>query len=698
MLPPKPYFPMILGNGTDVVLVDYSGSMQCDSGHCHLEHHQDTHCGWQKTTHREKARRLLSVASFPYRVMREDGDLYEVGAFDQRFDPVTATLVTDADTHLLGLRITAFLMDGQPLYAERIEVRWVAPGTRPTLALLGRQMAVLEKAQVTFAPGEAGQFGGDYTLGEITGALRAAVVATQAVVDDTRAHTGRLEVRDLQPGDIIYRYVTLQDTSHTPAPEAACRATIDAALAAGFDALHAAHARAWQAYHAQTHVDLPDPALDYQYRLSLYLMRASRHPSGFVTHGLYDVLWGGGAACTWDLICFMRGWTTANQRAAAQGLLDFYQHGAAPMARTYAHQLDRPGVNYPWFMNVVGRDLFFDDAVAARGVQKWNMCCMALQFFDVYRYFGDVEDLRARLPIMQDTLDFLLAEIVVRTPARWYIGQIEGADENIARENDTAHLLPLIKALTDYQEGCRRLGLPENAAYAEAIARLSRGLRENYRDGVLYPYRGARGVSTINTALYSLNMPEGITAKSLRATLRHSRGAWGLTNDNAGQYPNLVWPWQEVFTAVAFSSIDPALSFRRLRHVLKITDTHGLFPEKIRPDGFWIFFGYGSPHAVFVWALNSVLATDNGRTLTVAAGLPAAWTDYAFTDIRTPSGCAVSLQLTGGRLTRLAITNTRPEPRPFRLRLLPKGHPDARDAEITLAPGANVLVGTGGSA
>lgn len=689
----KPYFPMVLANGQDIVLVDYSGSMHCDSGHCHQEQHQDAHCGWQKTTHREKHRRLLSVVYFPYRVMKEDGDLYEVGAFGQQFDPYTATLVTEAETRAMHLRITAFMMDGQPLYVERIEVLWIEPAMNTKIALLAKQMAPPERAQVTFNTPAEGQVTGTYTLGELTGALRIAVMAPGKRITEEGQYP---EVRDLKPGDVIYRYVTMQDTSHTEQPVAACRQTIAAALAKGFDQLHAEHAAAWQAYHANTAVTLPDPELDYQYRLSLYLMRASQHPTGFVTHGVYDVLWGGGAACTWDLILFMRAWTSANQQAAAQGLIDFYQHGATPMAHEYARQLDRPGVNYPWFMNVFGRDLFFDDAVVARGVQKWNMCCMALQFYDIYRFFGDAADLRKRLPIIKETLDFLLAEIVIREGDTWYIGKIEGADENIDRVNDTAHLLPLIKALRDYQEGCRALGLPEDAGYTEAIARLSVGLAQNYQHGLLYPWQGATEISTINVIYYCLNVPEGVNAKSIRAALKLARdGEWGLTNSNAGQYPNLVWPWQEVCTAVAFSTVDPALSFRRLREAMKITDQHGLFPEKVRPDGFWIFFGYGTPHATFVWGLNSVMATDNGKVLTVAAGLPAEWKEYAFKDIRTPSGYAVSLEMKDGTVTHLSIVNSRTESQQIRLRLLAEGHPCARNEMLALQPGENVLVDSG---
>jgi len=687
----KPYFPMVLSNGADVVLVDYSGSMHCDSGHLHLEQHQDAHCGWQKSTHRERRRRLLTTAFFPYRVMGEDGEVFEPGPFEQRFDPRAATLVTEVQTHILHLRFTVFLAT-EPLYVERIQVLWIAPGAQPALALMGRQMADPAKAQVAFISGGPGQVAGEYALGEITGALRMAIRTDKPVRDHTKPDRGYLEVRELHPGDVIDRFITMQDTSHTEAPAKECERIIEKALAAGFDKLHEEHRRDWQGYHANTQVTLPDPAMDYQYRLGLYLMRASQHPTGFVTHGIYDVLWGGGAACAWDITFFMRAWLAANQRESAKMLSDYYQHGAAaPMAVEYAAQLGQPGRNYPWFFNVFGRDLFFPDAVAARDTQKWHLCCMILQLYDIYRFTGDAGDLRGRLPAMREMLAFLLAEIVACDGDRWYIRQIEGADENIDRVNDTAHLLTLVKALKDYLAACRVLDLPVEPRYAEAADRLGAALEENYRDGMLLPWQGASEINTESFAMACLNMPEGIGSKTLRAAYKMSHGEWGMTN--AGQYPNLIWPWTESRAAVALSSIDPPLAFRRLVNAMRVTDTHGLFPEKVRPDGFWIFFGYGTPHATFVWALTSLLATDDGKRLTVATGLPAPWRDFSFAGVNTPSGFAVTCEMCDGKVEKLVIANPHPETREIRLRLLSRAHDaEARDETISLQPGENKIV------
>lgn len=688
---------MILANGSDVVLLDYSGSMHCHSGHLHLEQHQGALCGWQKVSHRERGQHLLSVAFFSYRVMRPDDDVYEVGDFDQHFDPLTATLVTEVKTGILHLRVTAFLADRQPLYAERFEVLWVDLDAQPKLAFLGDQMADPRVAEVSFASGEGLDVVGQYRMKDINadGALRMAVVARGKSVVDRTGGSGHLEVRELQPGDVIDRFVTMQDTTHTQHPEEACAETIKNALGKGFDGVHADHAKVWKAYHANTQVNLPDPDLEYSYRLSLYLLRASQHPNGYATHGTYNVLWGGGACCSADLLFFTRAWATSNQDAPIKALADYYQDGpAGEMAREYAKQIDRPGVNYPWFFNVFGRDLFFDDAVSARerGVQKANIPTMATEVYDTYRFFGDTDDLRRRLPLMKDMLDFLLAEIVIHEGDSWSVGELIGADENVNRTNDTCHLITLTRALQDYQEGCLALGFAEDPHYAEALTGLRKALQENYRDGILYPWTGATEILTGMVMYYLENIPEGINVRSIRAAHKSDSGAWGLSADNAGRDPNMVWPWQEAATSVAFSTIDPKLAWRRLKNAMRFTDMHGFFVEKIRPDGFWINIGYSTPHACFVWALNSLLATDNVKCLTVAVGLPKTWQNYSFKDIRTPSGYGITFEMKEGRVSRLTIDNARKETRQIHLRVLQPSHPDHRDETLTLQPGRNLII------
>ena len=61
-IPPQPYFPFVLANGIDSIMLDYSGSMHCDSGHLHIEQIGGAVCAWQKFTHRSRYRRLVPIA------------------------------------------------------------------------------------------------------------------------------------------------------------------------------------------------------------------------------------------------------------------------------------------------------------------------------------------------------------------------------------------------------------------------------------------------------------------------------------------------------------------------------------------------------------------------------------------------------------------------------------------------------------
>ncbi len=108
-IPEKMFFPFVLGNGIDSVMVDYSGSMHCDSGHLHIEQHEGAVCCWEKITHRTLKRFMVPFVQFPYRITAFDGELYEVGDFSQVFDPYTATLTTEVEATIIKLKIKTFL-------------------------------------------------------------------------------------------------------------------------------------------------------------------------------------------------------------------------------------------------------------------------------------------------------------------------------------------------------------------------------------------------------------------------------------------------------------------------------------------------------------------------------------------------------------------------------------------------------------
>ena len=229
--------------------------------------------------------------------------------------------------------------------------------------------------------------------------------------------------------------------------------------------------------------------------------------------------------------------------------------------------------------------------------------------------------------------------------------------------------------------------------YYSVLEGLKKGLKRNYKNGILLQFEGdkLRPVSSAEFTFHIFCQPEGIPVRCIREALKDNRGKWGLTN--AGTYRNLIWPWTENRAAIAFSCVDPKITYERLKHVINFTSTHGIFPEKVRPDGFWILFGYLTSHSSFVYAVNSLLCNDNGKKLFIGAGFPKEWKDVRFRDIYTFSGYGVSLTLKKGKVKELIIVNCRDFERQIIINLLNQSFgKEHRILKVELKPGQNKIL------
>ncbi len=694
MKPEKPYIPLSLGNGLDSVMVDYSGSMHCDSGHIHLEQHEGAICCWEKLTHRTKKRGMIPIAQFPYRITGADGELFEVGSFKQNFNPKTGILTTDVEACIIKMRIKTFLTE-DGLYVENYKVLWTAEGAKPSIVFYGRIPRIwhlnlnhpaIDKIKMSYTYDENNFARGKYSFEKIKGHICMGIdFAGKQIIKDEASDVATIEASNVNRGEIITRYVSMLDNTHAKASEAESLELVKKAAKGSFEQIEKEHRKLWKKYHSATDVKLPDAEMQKIYDTSLWMIKASQNKkTGFVTEGLYDAFKSGGYACFWDMTFVARALVTANQREAAKKLLDFYQHGLK-MAKKYASDLGRPGAYYPWMCNYDGISTYFENAKEMPDIQKWNNCCMLLQLFDIYRFWGDKTELKKRLPLIKEILDFLIAEIVVKKGNSYIIKEIGGADENIPRLNDTSHLLPLIQGLKGYIEGCRVLSQKIDCNCEQILAGLEISLQGNIRNGLIYPWENARRTTSASFTYELFSQPEGIGALNVRNAYKESQGEWGMTNP--GTFRNLIWPWTECKAAIAFSAIDPKITFKRLKHVVKFTNTHGIFPEKIRPDGFWILFGYLSAHAAYVYALNTMLAADNGKTLFVAAGIPESWENLSFSNIYTASGLGVSFKMKNRKIKKLVIENTRDKQRSFTVKLS-----SGKRLKAKLDPGKNILI------
>jgi hypothetical protein len=692
----KPYYPFLLGNGVDSVLVDYSGSMGCDSGHLHTEQHQGTPCAWYKCGYHNRRRITPPILQATYTLLANGGEAYEVGEFTQRFDPKTAVLTTDVEATDFRLRIEAFLTDTQIL-VERYTVR-KAPADRAEIALNLHEPAIpgsqliydwrYKQSTSLRADKAKGRISGSYRLDGVAGRAAMYVDAPVGRVGTFR-DSPQLILENVRAGFAFTRYLIVLDETDTPAYEKETASRLRFAQREGYKAIRAAHERVWRKYHARSAVKLPRSEFNDLYSLGLYLIRAHRHPAtGLISIGNLPNLWGGGVSDSWDLTFAYEALIGANRVEETRRLIEGYDQ-AMPHARRYARQLKARGAYFPWFADFRGRSLCFDRAGDCPDIEKFNNGCLVMQAFGLYRHTGDIEVLRRHWRMMKDIADFLVDRVVEEHGDAAYIVTGQGADESIHRRNCSLHAITTIKALEAVAEAADILGRKTDGRYERLAAKLRKGLRENIRGKLLMPFRDATQITSQVFTNFVLHWPDRLPAENVRRGLKLCQGAWGLTNP--GTYRNLVWPWSEFQAAVALAYCKDRRAGEHILHGAKFTTTSGAFPEKIRPDGHWINLWFLDAHACFVWAVNAALVHTRGNELRLLAGAPNEWRDLECENLRVEPGVLVSLQLRKGKLTKLALLNDSPKDVQLKLdiptRVLSASNRSLRGYTVTLPAG-----------
>ena len=200
------------------------------------------------------------------------------------------------------------------------------------------------------------------------------------------------------------------------------------------------------------------------------------------------------------------------------------------------------------------------------------------------------------------------------------------------------------------------------------------------------PFLGAERLTAQVFTCYLLNLPDGIPVAGIERGLIECEGKWGLTNP--GSERNLVWPWAECQAATVLAYMHDQRAYEHLNRAAQITSQLGAFPEKVRPDCFWIGFYYTTCCGAFAWAVNSMLAHSRGDTLSILPAAPVDWADVAFTNLRVAPGLLVSAEARHGALAHLAVTNDSPAPISSKLDVPPRWlGTNALPEILSLAPG-----------
>ena len=657
------YFPMLLANGRDAVLADYSGSMMTGSPHhAHHEQNQGILCGWYKIAHRAKrTESIVPVIQYGY-FMICNGEPYEPEDYEQSFNPEDAILTTRIIASGFKVVIESFLRCDSVL-TEHYKVLEVPDGNSSLEFFVvppnhGLYPLVLptQLEMKTTGHQESGLIEGNYRLRGIKGSVFS---GCDCVPD--RVSEDRFSFTEIKAGFETTRYLLVLDETDHKAYRKTSRERFTGLRAKSYRQNRSQHSKTWNRFCNKSAVSVPNEDIQYLYDLGIYTLKAHQYPAtGGITVGMYPPLWGGGGMFGYDSYYLQQALLRTNHVEQSRELIDFWKL-CSRQARVFAHELGKPGFFFPWcsFTPLGGGN---DGSKEQRIFEKrLDTAAIALEVLRHHESTGDLAELEGYWDLVKGCLDFLLAESVVELDDEVVIKPMEGANESTAVSNDSFTVLVLIKVLELTILAAPSIGKKVPNNYPSLLEKLRAGLAKNCPDGVFMPFRGASEPGCLPLMAAVWNLPDGMNYRSIKASLEQTKTPWGISSGLRTQrYRD--WPWFHFRAAIALAFLNKKNAPTYLYSGTKYNSALGAFPEKIRMDDYAIGYWYSTVHALFVFGLNCLLVNEADNQVNIFHHIPRQWKNVAFSNLRVPPGLLVSAELKQGRVVTAEIKNDTRKP------------------------------------
>ncbi|OHB52701.1 MAG: hypothetical protein A2Y12_03325 [Planctomycetes bacterium GWF2_42_9] len=664
------YFPMLLSNGADAALVDYSGSMMAGCvAHAHFEQYQGVALGWYKTSHSKYAEEthkfIQPIIRTGYQVI-VDGESWDINDYCQQFDPVKAVLTTNVKIGGVDLRIESFMTD-RHILCENYHIQGKPAKSKVRIAfyldepICGMNAAKLrETSALKFKYLQDKSLAVDYAISLEQGyGIMASDVQPDGI--DNYPYNGRgVYFDDVQRGWTASKFFVLVDTSDLEDFKKAAVSTMKNVKRDGYAAVKREHIRIWKEYSDKSRISVPDKQMQYLYDLSQYSIRANQHREiGGITCGMLPNLWGGGVNVPYDAFFSHQALLKTNHLQEADHHLDFYRRQAND-AKKLAAQAGLTGAAYSGWSNYLGRHLRANLKEHILLNKPVMAGFIVLKFYWQWKISGHKNITEKDIVQCREIVDFAKKYFIEDKGAFAVAKDCHAGNESdITVSNDTFTSLIYARTFAAYAEMAPSAKSSDNSYYREISEKLYKGLEANYKKGVLMPFVGAQYLAALQFDFFILNLPLGVNDKSVYACIEDSKTPWGLNTIQPEQnYRD--WPWLGLRAAIALSHIkDGKECLKWITHVKEHISSLGALPEKIRIDGFPIGYWYSTCHSLFVWAMADALCHDGkDNDIRILYGLDGQWKDIEFKNIRLADGLAVSAKVCKGRLKYLKIKNT----------------------------------------
>jgi len=679
----KSYFPMMLANGIDHVLVGYSGSMGACQAHEAWNYpnmNMETITGWYRSDLRRRpayfVQNLVQCGYIVRRGIHADG----IESAEQRFDPIRAVLDTRCQMGYAEVRASTFLTRSHWL-VHRFSVTPHAQDMAMQFFVRTPSVSAL-RVEVSPTASRAGCL--DFVVvGDGWPATPGRVVCDHPDAKRVTCYNGQsgLEVplRGQSEFTFAVQCALIQDVSG-----GAGREELDGEF--NYANRLQQHAAEWEKFHAHSAICLPHRGIDDVYRTSLYVIRAHQHPVlGGITLGGYPDMWNNGV-CPSDMSFGMVALMGANRLEEAERGVRFWKR-CLPHLASLLREAGLPhGVSAPWDLSVSG-----EGTAAPREkileMKHVETAQISLQTWQLYQYSGRSSVLKEYWDCLVQPLEFLVGHCVEEFEDHAEIIRSSGPNGKeridgkvVYYPNPTFSLLTTIEALRGACEAANLLGREIPPRWRQLLPKLERGVERNRFEGVIREARHPNANVTEAASQVGL-FDARLDKETLLAHIRRFTSREGfLTWTNHGYR---AVPWTMCDASAALSRLGMEGAGRYVEMAAMFTTTLNAFPEAIRPDGVYVKTWYPTVHGDFVHAVHLLLVRRRQDVVELFAGVPADWGPVSFQSLRAPVGLIVSASRTDKGITATVI-NDSDRRQQFKVRAF---GPAAWEESVALEPG-----------
>ncbi len=687
----RPYFPMLLGNGEEHVLIGYAGAMGACAGHEHWSY-DGVATGWfRPDTRHRPARGVLNLLQASY-ILRRGIHADGIDTADQTFDARTGILVTRCRFANAHVRVET-LLTSDHLLVHRFAV---SPGAA--------DMALQFFVRTAFPRGPLSVAVGSENV-PVPASLRDRLLPFYVVGPDWPKTTGWLlcdqprasrvtcynrqagiEVPLTEPTEFTFVVFCAGPDERLEPSEA-----VERARRFEYAAVRQRHVESWQRFDSRSTVRLSHAAVEDIYRTSLYVVRAHQHPQmGGITVGAYPGMWSNGIN-SYDVSYGLMALLGANRLREAEQVVRFWQR-ILPKLRRRAAEAGLPGAACPAPMSPWGdspprtREQILEE-------RHFITANIPLHVWRLYEYTGRLRVLRDYWECLAEPVEFLLGACVTEFADHAEIIRSSGPDGKervdgrvVYRPNPIRTLLATVEAVRAIRRAADLLGKKRDPRWDRLLPKLERGIEANRFDGVVRASRSPDAPPRADAAYVGLFNCR-TDARTLDAELRFYRGPDGFFRWPDHGYRAI--PWSHLNVSAAFSRLGRPGAAEHVDLAARFTTTLHAFPEAVRPDGVFSKTWYPTVHGAFVHAVNLLLLRRRADRIELFAGLPPEWGDAEFHSLRVPFGLVVSAQRRGGRVTA-ELLNDSEQRQTISVRAVGRR---GWERSVELLPGEKVLLG-----